>query len=128
MLAHPSAFWAPSLTLPGEGVPFNIDALIVPLLETRMSTTVDEILDTHQQMIDMVRTYGANTDAVCDTWETRLYAWHDALLELSTSQQPGFGHTVATLQSFAAIEELNREITNFGNKIFKTETDRRSED
>jgi len=91
-----------------------------------MSADVDELLDIHQQMITMIRTYGVDVEEICDAWETRLYAWHDAFLEITAEVQVQYQQTgdpkmelsKSQFENFQDIAALKEEITEYGNAIF----------
>jgi hypothetical protein len=89
---------------------------------------IDNILDIHQQMIDMIRivdhTPGAEERLAA--WETRLYKWNDDVLEAIVEARQGktFGEGPIVLDlgptGYATLQEivtLQAEIKQYGDAI-----------
>jgi len=87
----------------------------------------DEFIDLIQKAIDMIRTYGIDEDDRCDAWEKRLYAWNDAILEITASIQEQYKETGEngrdlTPEEAAAYQDceaIRDEVFAVGNAIFK---------
>lgn len=88
--------------------------------------SVDDLLDSLQQMIDLIRNNIPNTDERCDAWEKRLYEWHDAYLEIMARETEKLRETGEEsiviggddAQTVLSVEKLRSDITNFGNPYF----------
>jgi len=85
----------------------------------------DELLDSLQQAIDMIRRVDPTMGDQCDSWERRLYGWHDALLRILGPCREQHEHTGSLhfqingddARTFTDIGPLKLEVVAAGDRI-----------
>ena len=89
---------------------------------------VDQTLGAHQQCIDMIRRAAPHMSDTCDTWERRLYSWHDVVLKVmavAVSADPQATEFELTLNPeetgvFKDYFRLKEELVLAGDALFRT--------